>query len=137
MMDLYRRIENLWFSRVPRKVRYVFVGGFNTIVAYLIFAGLYLASGKYGLAIVLQYMISINLSILTMRHYVFRSRGKFRNEYFRAAGVYMFMLCLNYVSLSALVELVDIEALRAQVFYMAVSTVVTYLLHKYFSFRVS
>ena len=135
MKSLYDAIEDFWFMRVPQRARYLLVGGFNTIVAYLIFAGLYVLTGKYGPAVVLQYIISINISILAMRRYVFRAKGNFKNEYIRAAGVYLFMLGMNYVALLVMIEIVKANTLLAQAIYLAASTIAIYLLHKYFSFR--
>jgi putative flippase GtrA len=135
MFKLYKPIEDFWFAKVPQKLRFVLVGGFNTCAAYLIFAGLYTLSGRYGFSVALQYLISMNISVVTMRYYVFRGRGSFAKEYSRAVSVYAFMLALNYLALYVLVEKAGVEALSAQAGWIVAETVAVYFLHKYFSFR--
>jgi putative flippase GtrA len=133
MIRLYGKMERFWFARVPQKLRYLLVGGFNTCAAYAIFAGLYMIIGNHSLAVGVQYAVSINVSVATMRYYVFRGRGGFWREYRRAVGVYAVMLGFNYLWIWALDRAVP--ALLSQALYVMVETVSVYILHKYFSFR--
>jgi putative flippase GtrA len=82
----------------------------------------------------LQYAISINISIATMRHYAFRSRGPIRREYARAWSVYLGMMALNWAWLEISAGLSGLNALPAQAAFVAANTIITYLLHKHFSF---
>lgn len=133
-LRLYQKIVTLWF-RLPQKVRFLLVGGFNTVFAFGVYAFLLeLVRLPYLLALITQYFITINVSILTMRSYVFQSRGNFGVEYVKAWGVYVGMFCFNSVFLSFLVEACRLNELWAQALYLVVSTILTYLLHKYFSF---
>jgi putative flippase GtrA len=133
MIELYRKIEGFWFARAPQKLRYLLVGGFNTCAAYAIFALLYTWLGSHAAAVTIQYAISINLSVATMRYYVFRSRGDFWQEYRRAVGVYLVMLGFNYMWIWAMRGVID--ALVSQALYIILEMVSVYFLHKYFSFR--
>ena len=77
MLRLYRWAEQIWF-KIPEKFRFLLVGGFNTVVAYALFATLYwLLHGFYALAVVLQYILTVQLSFITMRYYVFRGTVHF------------------------------------------------------------
>jgi putative flippase GtrA len=134
-MDWYKKMEEVWFE-LPQKLRFLLVGGFNTVAAYVVFVGLYfLSGGRHNLSLALQWLVSVNLSIFTMRYYVFRSRGGLLKEYCKAAGVYVYMFGFNIVFLNILVNGLKINAPAAQAAYLAASTIITYLLHKYFSFR--
>ncbi|MDR1476924.1 MAG: GtrA family protein [Rickettsiales bacterium] len=133
MIELYRKIEGFWFARVPQKLRYLLVGGFNTCAAYAIFASLYMWIGGHAAAVSIQYAVSINISVATMRYYVFRGRGSFWYEYRRAVGVYLVMLGFNYLWIWAARG--AIPALLSQALYIIVETVAVYFLHKNFSFR--
>ena len=93
MIKLYRQIENRWFG-LSQKIRFLLVGGFNTFLAYLLFV-LFVAILQipYRLRLIIQYVLTVNISIFSMRYYVFRSGGNLKDEYFRAWGVYLLMLC--------------------------------------------
>ena len=134
LWGLYKKIENWWF-KINQKIRFVLVGGFNTVVAYAVFALLFAVLHlPYLLALIIQYFITVNVSILTMRYYVFSSCGDFIKEYCKAWSVYIVMFLFNSVALSFLVEICHINELYAQAIYLTLSTIFTYLLHKYFSF---
>lgn len=131
----YLFLENIWF-KLNQKIRFLLVGGFNTVLAYGIFALLFAAAGlPYIWALVVQNIVTINISIFTMRYYVFRSKGDFLKEYCKSWGVYLWMFLFNSVALTFLVEVCRIYELWAQAIYLTVATIMTYLLHKYFSFR--
>ena len=131
---IYKKIENWWFS-FNQKIRFLLVGGFNTVFAYGVFALLLFIGVPYLPALVIQYIITVNVSVLTMRYYVFRSEGDFLTEYFKACSVYVVMFVFNSVFLSFLVEICKMSELWGQALYLTVSTVLTYLFHKNFSFR--
>jgi putative flippase GtrA len=135
VIRLYRHLENWWFAKIPQKLRFLLVGGFNTVFAYVVFALLYLWLGRHALALTLQYAISINVSTILMRYYVFRGGASFWAEYARAVFVYLWMLALNQAFLYLVVDRLKTGALVAQAVYLIISTIVIYLLHKYFSFR--
>ena len=135
LWGLYKKIENLWFNHINQKIRFVLVGGFNTVFAYGVFALLFaFFHMPYLLALIIQYFITINVSISTMRYYVFRSAGDFITEYCKAWSVYIVMFLFNSAALSFLVEVCKIQELYSQAIYLTISTIITYLLHKYFSF---
>ncbi len=134
LWGIYKKIENFWF-KINQKIRFLLVGGFNTVFAYGVFAFLFaFIQLPYMWALIVQYFITINVSILTMRYYVFRSEGNFLTEYCKAWSVYILMFIFNSVVLSFLVEICNIAELYAQALYLTVSTILTYVLHKYFSF---
>lgn len=134
MLKLYKQIETIWF-RVPEKIRFVLVGGFNSLASYLIFLAAYFATGHIrGLSLIIQNVISINISIFTMRYYVFRARGRVRTEYAKSLPVYIFMLIINYPFLWVFGKM-GVSAPIAQPIFIVLSAIGTYLLLKYFSFH--
>lgn len=135
MWVLYKKIENIWF-KINQKVRFLLVGGFNTVLAYGVFAALYQFIGlNYNVSLITQYFITVNVSFLTMRYYVFRSHGNLKNEYVKAVSVYVGMYFFNAFALNFFVVILALNPLLGQALYLIVSTVLTFLLHKYFSFR--
>ena len=136
MIRLYRKIEEFWFSKIPQKIRFLLVGGFNTAAAYAIFAACFVLSGeRYLMSLIIQYALSINISILTMRYYAFRSKGPFLSEYAKAAGVYVYLLLFNMLWLHIFIDTLEMNAFVSQALYLIISTLMTYVMHKYFSFR--
>ncbi|MCL1786255.1 MAG: GtrA family protein [Alphaproteobacteria bacterium] len=136
VIKIYNFIEGVWFRFFPEKVRFVLVGGFNSVAAYLIFLGAYYLLGEhYGGALVIQNVISINISIFTMRYYVFRSRGDIGLEYAKSLPVYILMICANWPWLWIFDNWFGISAPWAQPIFIVTSAIGTFILLKYFSFK--
>ncbi len=135
IIRLYRKIENFWFTW-SQKLRFLLVGGFNTVFSYGLFV-LMVAGVEidYRAAIAIGYVISTNVSIFTMRYYVFRSKGSLKKEYAKAWGVYLSTMLLNYLVMYLLVDVFAMDELLAQGIYTICITVFIYLMHKYVSFR--
>ena len=132
---LYLFAENIWF-KLDQKIRFVLVGGFNTVLSYCVFASLYeFGNLNYNLALTIQNIITINISFITMRYYVFQSHGILWQEYCKTVSVYIGMYFLNAFVLNLLVLILQLPPLIAQAIYLTLSTIITYLLHKYFSFK--
>lgn len=148
IIKLYFIIENFWF-KFPQKLRYLLVGGFNTVFAYSILAILLWIYGKINLsanfnfnkeiianfALFTQYILCVNVSFITMKYYVFQSKGNWKKEFIKAWSVYLFLYLINAPILTFLMVILNLHALVAQAIYLIFSTVITYILHKYYSFR--
>lgn len=135
MIKIYRYIETVWFQ-INKKIRFLLVGGFNTLLSYLLFI-LFIEFFKipYQISLIIQYLITVNISIVTMRYYVFQSLGKAGFEYFKAWGVYLLMLGFNYVFLLCLIDLMGMNVILSQGIYIIISTIITYLLHQNITFK--
>ena len=121
LIKLYLWAENIWF-KLPQKLRFLLVGGFNTVFAYSILALIYWlfasinANSELGFsqvivanaALFVQYVISINVSFLTMRYYVFHSRENWKREFIKAWSVYLFLYLINSPILSFLMLFVGL-----------------------------
>ena len=143
LVKFYLWAEKIWFC-VPEKIRFLLVGGFNTVFAYTLLLVLnfflseclaYSKSIVANIALIIQYVISINLSFLTMRYYVFRSHGIWQKEYVKSCCVYVIIYGINAPIITSLIEFLNWPLWMAQGAYLIISTVLTFLLHKYFSFR--
>lgn len=132
---LYKKIEDFWFT-FPEKLRYLLVGGFNTVSAYGIYlVFLQICHLSYNLSLFLQNFISINLSILTMRYFVFQSHGRFWAEFFKAWQVYLLMLLLDCGALNIMVQCWHLHPALAQGLYIFFGTILSFILHKCYSFK--
>lgn len=150
--ELYFKLENIWFSLLPEKIRFLLVGGFNTTTSFLLYyLFLYITEGREQLSLLLMNVININISVVTMRYYVFRSRNRFWPEYQKAFGSYIVLYFFNigllhfFVSIIRIKEnispdsfLYDVPNLNkavAQICCICITTIITFFVHKYFSFR--
>ena len=135
MIQIYKNLKNKWFA-LPQRLRFFFFFGFNTILAYILFTlfviGLQI---PYKLSLIITYILTVNLSIFSMRYYVFCSQGSLGKEYIKAWNSYLAVLIFNYVFLYFLIDILNINILLSQAVYIIISTIITFCLHKYYSFR--
>lgn len=148
IVKLYFWAESIWF-RFPEKLRYLLVGGFNTVLSYSLlnlldwtFNRINQAQGwnfprelVANVALLIQYTITINISVFTMRRYVFQSHGQWKKEFAKAWSVYIFIYLINAPSMTLLMVVFGLSTWAAQGIYLVFSTILTFILHKYFSFR--
>ena len=145
MKRFYLLAEKIWFH-FPQKTRFLLVGGFNTVFAYLflnflnIFFGICLQNTLSpvmiaNLALIVQYILTVNVSVITMRYYVFQSHGNFYKEWLKAWSVYIFLYLINVPVLTFMMIVLGLSAWLAQGIYIIFSTILTFWLHKHYSFK--
>lgn len=151
IVKLYKKLETIWF-RINQKIRFILVGGFNTAVSFLIYyAFLYFTSGKEQISLLLMNLININISIATMRYYVFQGTGPILKEYTKAFSSYIVLYFINMGLLATFVRLIHIQETLspnsvllsipnlnkalAQLCCVIIITIMTFFIHKYFSFK--
>lgn len=139
LIKFFIKVWNFWF-KLPDKIRFLLVGGFNATVQYIIYACLlyFWSEEKYQLALVLSWIISSFSSFATQKIFVFCTKGKFYDwvkEYVKCVGVWIISYFINAVILGALVNFADINAYLAQIIAITCTTVTTYILFKYFAFK--
>lgn len=122
------------------RVRFVIVGGVNTIVQFGLFAIFdqgdrspvrYLGSlyGSYAIAVVIAFFLH--------RRFTFRATGNGRPviDFLRFASVYVVSLAINTALLPLLVEAAHLAPLVAQAIATVITVLLSYFGHKYFSFH--
>jgi putative flippase GtrA len=122
------------------RVRFLIIGGINTVVGYVIFALLQLAFGRYihylG-SLYISYVPSVLLAFYLHRKFTFRAAGS-GNVFLdlaRFASVYIVSLVVNTILLPVLVEWLKFNPYAAQALIVIAVTLISYLGHKFFSFR--
>ena len=151
VVKLYKRVEKIWF-RLNQKIRFLLVGGFNTATAFVIYyLFLYISAGREQLSLFLMNLININISIATMRYYVFQGTGPLLKEYTKAFSSYIVLYFINmgllafFVSIikiqsslpsnNILLQIPNLDKAIAQICCVIIITCITFFIHKYFSFR--
>jgi putative flippase GtrA len=117
------------------EVRYLAVAGTTTVVYLSLVAGLLATRLPYMIAILIAQAVIISLAFPTYRRLIFRSTGPWRRDLPRFVGVWAGGFLAGVVATPALVELVGLDPLLAQVIAVAVVAVLSYLGHRFVSFR--
>ena len=128
-------------------VRYVLVGGFNTIFGYVLFALLNwtfrgFGSFSYMYAAVLGNLIAITVAFLGYKWFVFRTRGNYLAEWIRCVGVYGSTMLIGLAGLAVLVPVLRHVVRRPEFAPYIAGAIVTSLMvlvgfvgHRSISFR--
>lgn len=122
------------------RVRFVLIGGINTVVGYGLYALLYLSAGRfigYLGALYMSYVIAIGIAFVLHRRFTFRvsGTGNVFIDMVRFAAIYVVSLIVNTLLLPVLIELGHVQPLVAQAAIVIVTTLISYFGHKLFSFR--
>jgi len=120
-----------------RRVAFVIVGGVNTIVGFgwfTLFMFLLERWIGYMGVLVLAQVVSVLCAFVLYRRFVFHVRGHVIRDLLRFSMVYVVAFAVNAVLLPLLVEVAHMPVLLAQALIVFVTTVVSYLGHRYFSF---
>jgi phosphoglycerol transferase len=120
------------------RVRFLVTGGINTVVGYLLFAAIQFLLGRYvgyiG-SVLLSHLLASTVAFILYRRVVFRVRGSVILDFFRFQTIYALPLLINILALPFLVEVLGWNVYIAQAVVMGVTVTLTYLGHKFFSFR--
>jgi putative flippase GtrA len=133
----YRRLISLVNDE---RVRFVVVGGFNTVFGYLLFVLFEITTGPYlgyFFSLYASFAIASIVAFLLHRRHTFKvhGTGNIFVDFVRFISVYIVALTLNSIALPLLVEGAGMSPLVAQGIIVIITTVTSYFGHKYFSFR--
>jgi putative flippase GtrA len=123
---------------LKEKLRFLVIGTWNTLFGYGLFVVLYLLlQGRlhYVVIMVLGHVLAVTNAFLCYRHLVFRSKGRFLGEYLRFNFSYLGSLILGVTGMYLLVEECSMNPLGAQAVLLALTVVLTFIVHKYYTFR--
>jgi len=148
------QLGRLWHMH-GEKIRYLAVGAWNTLFGYMLFLVLLAVLGPQLRALesssvsVLQWIgrdyylvvgwvgwvFAVPQSTITMKYFVFRSRGRLLHEIGRAYFVYLPAQGIGTVVLWFMVGLLHMSPPIGALSTIVVTTVFSYVGHKYFTFR--
>ncbi len=128
-----------------QRVAFLIVGGVNTLIGFGLFVAFDLAFGRavdraigpiLGSLVTLAcaHVISVLIAFVLYRRFVFRVRGHVLRDLARFESVYLVAIGVNAVLLPALVGF-GAPRIPAQAAIVVLTTVISYLGHRFFSFR--
>lgn len=118
-----------------QQIRFLFVGGLNTIVGYGSFALLLLTGMNYLLANTISYIVGVIHSYIWNRKFTFKSKNKSILEIVKFVLVYVVNYLIGLLSLYILVDIFKIDKYIAGALNLIITTLISWFGHKYFSFR--
>lgn len=121
-----------------QRIRFLFVGGFNTALGPAAFAALYFTVGHtvgYITVLTAAWIIAVFVAFLGYRYLVFRVRGTFLRDLARFSLVYVGLYLVNLAALPLLVQVARLPVLLAQAITFPVIVLLSYVGNSRFSFR--
>lgn len=120
-----------------QKLRYLAVGGVNTLVGYVIGVAAYqqLVGSLHIFVIgILANIVAITFSFLMYKAFVFRSNGHWLKEYLKAYLVYGGVAVFGIFLLWLFVNQIELSIWMAQGLVTILTVAVSYIGHKKFTF---
>lgn len=135
-MKFLKKLYNNWL-KLDDKIRFIFIGGVNAAISYVIFVILILilGEGHHQICVAGQWILSSFSSYLNQKFFVFNTRGNYINEYLKCCSTWVISYILNVIVLELLVNFVLKNVYISQLLSIFIVSVVTYVLFKYFAFR--
>lgn len=118
-----------------QRIRFLIVGGINTVVGYGIFATVIFIGGHYLLANILATIVGVSVSYILNKYFTFKQYKKSYAEVIRFISVYAFSFLLGNVVLYVMVDILSISPYMAGALNLIFITAISWFGHKYFSFR--
>jgi len=121
-----------------KKLRYLLIGGLNTLIGFSIGVGMYKALENILGIIwigVISNILSITVSFLTYKLFVFRTKGMWFTEYLKAYVVYGGISIVGIFSLWVFVDIMKISIWFAQALVISVTVIFSYIGHSRITFR--
>jgi putative flippase GtrA len=125
------------YARHGNKLRYLLVGVWNTIFFVALFnAVLFLTGPAYYLPVFWgAWVVGVAQSTIAIKYLAFRSPGPLRHQLWKGYLVYAPVQALASLLLWLGVEVAHLSPRLVQLALIVLQTILTYLGHKYFTFR--
>jgi len=138
-MDEPMKLQD-WFSAKlgDERVRYLLVGGVNTMFGFILFTVTYLVFSNqlsYLVIFLISQFVAVAFSHFTQRHYVWRSTKEYKNELVKFSASYVLVSILNLVLLAIAVDLFAWSVLVSQYSIGIVLILGNYFTQKHWVFR--
>ena len=127
----------MWKDREERRklLKFLIVGGANTLVMYSLYVLLLYVGLGYVVAITADYFFGICLGYTLNRYWTFKSHGKPTRGFLKYCVSYVGVYLLNLVLLIGFVELCSLGEAIAQIPAIAVATIASYSAQRIWVFK--
>ena len=112
------------------------VGIFNTIVAYLVYAGLIFIGLNYWLALIADYMIGIVLGLFLNKKYTFKIKSHIEKKTIvKAILSNIVIFFINLLVLYILIDMFNYNAYISQLIALIVIAISSFVFYKFYIFK--
>lgn len=130
-------------TKIPRPIRFVMVGGWNTVFGYGLYVGLYFAAGRWAVTETVRSMavltvasvIAVAQAFVAYKYFVFGGSSEVVREFAKFSMVYVVTFGVNLAALPLLVHYTPLGPVVAQGVIVVGCAAASYLAHANFSFR--
>lgn len=133
-----KKLKHL-YDRHTLKVRFLLVGGCNTLLGIVLFPILYALliplQHHYNVLLLLSQIICISNSYLTNKYFVFKTKGINLEEYLRFTFYYNLVFVLNLIILPILVKKTQQSPAEIQLALNVLIAVGSYFWHTHLTFK--
>ena len=134
-MKLLSSIKNI---KTNFNLIYIFIGVCNTIIGYLVgvvsFLFFYDFIGVLGVSFISN-VVSISISYLNFKFFLFKTSGNFLKEYFKSYLNYGVSFILSTILLWFLIEKVKLNIYLSQLIIMPLVVIMNYVGNRFFVFK--
>lgn len=117
-----------------QEIRFLFVGGLNTLVGYGIYAILLFLNIHYLVANTISTIIGVLHSYLWNRYFTFQSKEKAGKEVIKFVSVYIASYLIGTATLYCFTGILNLSPYVAGLINLVITTLISWFGHKYFSF---
>lgn len=132
------KIERQAWWRLPQQVRFLVAGGINTVVGYLVFSGLYVLLHQhvhYLVIGILAQAVALTSAFIVYRRLVFLSNDGWIATFIRFNLSQLVAFGGGLAGLYLFVRFGHLPPLIAQAIVILLTVMLSYALHRYYSFR--
>lgn len=135
-MEVFKSLYQSW-CKISDKIRFLFIGGVNAAISYIIFAAAVFILGQehYQLCVILQWTLSSVSSYFNQKFFVFCTKGNYLKEYLKCCSTWVVSYFINVIILELLVRYVIKNVYISQILSIFLVSIITYVLFKYFAFK--
>lgn len=136
LLSLYNFLFDFWV-RFPQTIRYLLVGGYNTVVFYFLYVlfVLYFGEQTAQVSLFAAFVVSSFNSFFTQRTFVFLSEGDYKKEYLKCLFSWAIGYVLNAALLWVFIQIIGLNVYLSEFVVLVIVTCLTYFLLKYFAFK--
>jgi len=122
-----------------RVIKYFIVGGWNTLfgIGFYTFLIMFFGQKHYLLLSILGNIVSITQAYICYKIFVFKTKGNVVKEYLRCYAVYGIGFLSSVGLLYTAVDIMKYDAIISNIVITLLIAVISYLGHKYFTFKIS
>lgn len=121
------------------KIRFLIIGAINTVLGTAIYSILLLNLNKfeygYMAALILSQIISLFFGFYLHRKFTFKVKGNLIIDFTRFSMVSALSYAINIIILPILVSIGHWNPFYAQISILIITTLISFIGHKFFSFR--